>query len=392
MTVPPPPDPLGPPTPPYGMAVPYPDAAWPAAAPPYPGPYPYPPYPYPPRRTNAMAIASLVCAFVFAPLAILFGHLSLSQIKRSGEEGRGMAIAGLVIGYIVTVGTVLMLVAGVLFFSWAAKVVRESPEFRGGARHSAAPPGDSSLPPFRPPAGLGACSYPPTATAAVKPVKPPRAGAVPTDPAVVDATLTFKDGTTEDVVVGLRLDNAKAPCTVNSFVSLAEQRFFDNTGCHRLTDSPSLAVLQCGDPTGSGAGGPGYRFANEYPTNQYRPFDPALKMPLTYPRGDAGDGQLRAGQQRQPVLHHLPGLRTSAHLHGVRQRRQNRDGGRRRTGVGRGGRWRPGTIGRQAEVPDHRQVGPAGLSAPSPSPPPSPPAPPDAARRPGSRRGRAPSG
>lgn len=285
MTVPPPPDPLGPPTPPYGMAVPYPDAAWPAAAPPYPGPYPYPPYPYPPRRTNAMAIASLVCAFVFAPLAILFGHLSLSQIKRSGEEGRGMAIAGLVIGYVVTVGTVLMLVAGVLFFSWAAKVVRESPEFRGGARHSAAPPGDGSLPPFRPPAGLGACSYPPTATAAVKPVKPPRVGAVPTDPAVVDATLTFKDGTTEDVVVGLRLDNAKAPCTVNSFVSLAEQRFFDNTGCHRLTDSPSLAVLQCGDPTGSGAGGPGYRFANEYPTNQYRPFDPALKMPVTYPRG-----------------------------------------------------------------------------------------------------------
>ena len=44
-------------------------------------------------------------------------------------------------------------------------------------------------------------------------------------------------------------------------------------------------MLQCGDPTGSGAGGPGYRFANEYPTNQYRPFDPALKMPLTYPRG-----------------------------------------------------------------------------------------------------------
>ncbi len=285
MTAPPPQDPFDLPPRPHGEAVPYPDATWPPAAPPYPGSYPYPPYPYPPRRTNAMAIASLVCAFVFAPLGILFGHLSLSQIKRSGDEGRGMAVAGLVIGYVITVGTVLMLVAGFLLFSWAAKVVRESPEYRGGARHSAAPPGDGALPPFRPPAGLGTCNYPSTATAAVKPVKPPRTGAIPTKPAVADATMTVDNGTTEDLVVGLRLDNAMAPCTVNSFVSLAQQGFFDDTGCHRLTDSPSLAVLQCGDPTGSGAGGPGYRFANEYPTNQYRPFDPALKMPVTYPRG-----------------------------------------------------------------------------------------------------------
>jgi len=44
-------------------------------------------------------------------------------------------------------------------------------------------------------------------------------------------------------------------------------------------------VLQCGDPTGGGTGGPGYRFANEYPTNQYRPFDTALTRAVTYPRG-----------------------------------------------------------------------------------------------------------
>ena len=229
-----------------------------------------------------------MCAFLFAPLAILFGHLSLSQIKRSGEDGRGMAIAGLVIGYVITVGTVLLVVAGLLFFSWAAKVVRESPEYRGGmGRHSAAPgTAVGSLPPFRPPAALGAtCNYPATPTPAARPVKPPRAGAVPTAPAVIDATMTIKDGTTEDAVVGLRLDNAMAPCTVNSFVSLARQGYFDNTACHQLTDPPSLSGLGCGDPTGTGSGGPGYRFANEYPTNQYRPFDPALKVPVIYPRG-----------------------------------------------------------------------------------------------------------
>ena len=62
--------------------------------------------------------------------------------------------------------------------------------------------------------------------------------------------------------VTITLDRAKAPCTVNSFVSLAEQGYFDKTKCHRLADS-GIFVLQCGDPTGTGSGGPGYQFANE---------------------------------------------------------------------------------------------------------------------------------
>jgi len=102
---------------------------------PYPG-YPYPPYAYPPPPTppptNSLAIASLVCAFVFAPLGIVFGHLSLSQIRRSGEDGRGLAIAGLVIGYVVTIATIVAVVAGTLLFAWAARVVRESTD-PGGA-------------------------------------------------------------------------------------------------------------------------------------------------------------------------------------------------------------------------------------------------------------------
>jgi peptidyl-prolyl cis-trans isomerase B (cyclophilin B) len=56
--------------------------------------------------------------------------------------------------------------------------------------------------------------------------------------------------------------NSKATCTVNSFVSLAKQKYFDSTSCHRLTTS-GIYVLQCGDPTGTGTGGPGYKFANE---------------------------------------------------------------------------------------------------------------------------------
>ena len=44
-------------------------------------------------------------------------------------------------------------------------------------------------------------------------------------------------------------------------------------------------MLQCGDPSGTGTGGPGYRFPNEYPTNQYRLADPAMDVPVLYPRG-----------------------------------------------------------------------------------------------------------
>ena len=44
-------------------------------------------------------------------------------------------------------------------------------------------------------------------------------------------------------------------------------------------------MLQCGDPSGTGQGGPGYRFPNEYPTNQFRLTDPLMKVPMLYPRG-----------------------------------------------------------------------------------------------------------
>jgi len=63
--------------------------------------------------------------------------------------------------------------------------------------------------------------------------------------------------------IGLTLDRAKAPCTVNSFVSLATQGFFDGTSCHRMGTAEGFQMLQCGDPTATGRGGPGYRFADE---------------------------------------------------------------------------------------------------------------------------------
>ncbi|MGZ4520460.1 MAG: peptidylprolyl isomerase [Mycobacteriaceae bacterium] len=84
--------------------------------------------------------------------------------------------------------------------------------------------------------------------------------------------------------IGLSLDRALAPCTVNSFLSLSKQSYFDNTRCHRLVTS-GIYVLQCGDPSGTGKGGPGYVFANEYPTDQYAASDAALTKSVNYPAG-----------------------------------------------------------------------------------------------------------
>lgn len=138
-----------------------------------------------------------------------------------------------------------------------------------------------ALPPFKPSASLGTnCQYPASSDPAAKPVKPPRTGKVPTDPAQVSASMVTNQGH-----IGLMLANNESPCTVNSFASLVGQGYFNNTKCHRLTTSSTLAVLQCGDPKGDGTGGPGYQFANEYPTDQYPPNDPKLQEPVVYPRG-----------------------------------------------------------------------------------------------------------
>ena len=185
MTLPPPyePPPAYGPVPPDG-GVPQPTAAE-YPYPSYPAHPPYPPYPHlAPPRTNALAIAALVSAFLCTPLAIVFGHVSLAQIKRSGEQGRGLAIAGLVISYLLTAAVIAMLLFGLLLVQTAREAFPS-----GIPGYQAAPSAARrSLPDFAPPAGLGSsCSYPATPASAAKPVKPPRSGKVATAPALINA-------------------------------------------------------------------------------------------------------------------------------------------------------------------------------------------------------------
>jgi peptidyl-prolyl cis-trans isomerase B (cyclophilin B) len=99
------------------------------------------------------------------------------------------------------------------------------------------------------------CTYVANPPAARKVNFPP---ATPDYKASYQATITTNRG---PIVIDLL--NSKATCTVNSFVSLADQAFYNNTPCPRLSTSSGVYMLQCGDPTGKGTGGPGYGFASE---------------------------------------------------------------------------------------------------------------------------------
>jgi peptidyl-prolyl cis-trans isomerase B (cyclophilin B) len=62
-------------------------------------------------------------------------------------------------------------------------------------------------------------------------------------------------------LIKVEMDLSKTPCTAASFAHLAAAKFYNNSPCHRLV--PTIFALQCGDPGGTGQGGPTYRYANE---------------------------------------------------------------------------------------------------------------------------------
>ncbi|MGH3871203.1 MAG: peptidylprolyl isomerase [Pseudonocardiaceae bacterium] len=197
------------------------------------------------------------------------------QLARRAERAkahRRYAVAGSAVAVMLVVGVVVLIV------SLGGRDQTVDPAARPSPPASPATPSATTEPrpssertegPTRPqplPASVD-CQYPATQQTPAKPVTPPPAGPVTTT-GTVSATMQTSAGP-----IGLTLDRALAPCTVNSFVSLAKQGFYSAGPCHRLVTNPGLQVLQCGDPTGSGSGGPGYTIPDE------------VFQELTYPRG-----------------------------------------------------------------------------------------------------------
>ncbi|MCF8604540.1 peptidylprolyl isomerase [Gordonia sp. HY442] len=92
--------------------------------------------------------------------------------------------------------------------------------------------------------------------------------------------------------VAVDLDRSHGACNVNAIMSLADNGYYDKTSCFRLAQSPTLSGLQCGDPTRTGIGTPGWHSPDEAPDHlEMTPPDPQMaqmgmsQSQITYPRG-----------------------------------------------------------------------------------------------------------
>jgi peptidyl-prolyl cis-trans isomerase B (cyclophilin B) len=170
------------------------------------------------------------------------------QEQRRADQARKVRIRALATGGVCVVAA--LAVGGYFLFGTGGGKSAAAPKATASATASAS--ASSSAATVSEPAHN--CTYTKSGSAARKVSLP---ASKPDYKASYQATLATNRG---NIVINLA--NSKATCTVNSFVSLAKQSYFSNTKCHRLTTS-GIYVLQCGDPTGSGQGGPGYAFGNE---------------------------------------------------------------------------------------------------------------------------------
>ncbi|WP_024805530.1 peptidylprolyl isomerase [Nocardia sp. BMG51109] len=192
------------------------------------------------------------------------------QAERARKRKR-LTIAGSVFGVVVIAAAA----AGVYYLTRGddQDAAAAGPDTSQSETPKAGPPPEPKAEP-----ATVSCSYRDNGQAA-KPVQKPTEADVSTTGAHTVAIQSSQGP------IGIQLDAGASPCTVNSFVNLVNQDYYTGTPCHRLS-TQGLKMLQCGDPTGKGDGGPGYGFDNEYPTDQYDPQQlQANPEPVQYKRG-----------------------------------------------------------------------------------------------------------
>lgn len=186
-------------------------------------------------------------------------HYERQQTRRreaTARRRKAQTVAAVLVAVVLVAGGVVWLaLAGGDDEGTVATKSKDSPS--ASASPSESPSSSPSSSPSET-AGAG-CTYSKTSQPASKDVGLPSYD--PAKAASYTKPFTAKIRTDQGTIT-VDMAAAEAPCTTNSFRHLAEQGYFDGTSCHRLTTS-GIFVLQCGDPTGSGSGGPGYEFGEE---------------------------------------------------------------------------------------------------------------------------------
>jgi peptidyl-prolyl cis-trans isomerase B (cyclophilin B) len=168
--------------------------------------------------------------------------------RHEAEARRNRQVVAIVVA-------VLLVVGGLVGISLATHSGSTTAPAAGGATGAASPSAPASAA-----AKVAGCTTPPAAPGARTATLPDRATAAGRT-FIATVTTTCGDITME-------LDGTKAPQTVASFLGLARSGYWNDSPCHRLVTS-GIFVLQCGDPTGTGSGGPGYGFGVENAPKDY---------------------------------------------------------------------------------------------------------------------------
>jgi peptidyl-prolyl cis-trans isomerase B (cyclophilin B) len=176
--------------------------------------------------------------------------------RREADARRNRQVVAVVVA-------VLLVVGGLVGISMAMKGSPGSTPTAGAASPSvaASPTAASPSAPASSGAVVAGCTAPPAAPGARTATLPDKATAAGK---TFVATVTTTCGT-----ITMELDGTRAPQTVASFLGLARSGYWDDSPCHRLVTS-GIFVLQCGDPTGTGSGGPGYGFGVENAPKDYQ--------------------------------------------------------------------------------------------------------------------------
>jgi peptidyl-prolyl cis-trans isomerase B (cyclophilin B) len=158
--------------------------------------------------------------------------------KRLRNSRIGVAVAG---------GVVLVVIAWVVIATVGGGGTNTNPSATAASGCTWYPSETDSRPTTGP--STEASPAPTKAAAELPPTDPPRTGY---------QVITFN---TNLGPIKVEMNLGKTPCTAASMANLIKQKYYDGTQCHR--SAASIFALQCGDPTASGSGGPGYSFADE---------------------------------------------------------------------------------------------------------------------------------
>jgi len=173
--------------------------------------------------------------------------------RRQQRQRQRLLIAG-------SAAAVLLVVGGTLF--WLGRddsspaTAALTPSASASVSPAATSPGASS-PAVSPSASAGPNPCP---AVSVKPPATPQSFSTAPDAALAQGRSWKLTLTTTCGAIVVDLDGAKAPKAVANTIFLSGKKFWDGSPCHRLSTGGSLQMLQCGDPTGTGRGNPGYGF------------------------------------------------------------------------------------------------------------------------------------